>query len=105
LKDEYTDSTKLLSPKGFLVVLELGFFECFSEPRGSIHYECRFTITVYFKTSSMKSLVASEFLDGKTLMDTIHKEFKWRGIISLKLPGPSLRYTDYLRSATTKLYV
>jgi len=46
LKEEYTDSTKLLSPKGFLVVLELGFFECFSEPGGSIHYECRFTITV-----------------------------------------------------------
>jgi hypothetical protein len=46
LKDEYTDSTRLLSPKGLLVVLELGFFGCFSEPRGSIHYECRFTITI-----------------------------------------------------------
>ena len=46
LKDEYTDSTKLLSPKGLLVVLKLEFFEGFSEPRGSIHYEYRVTITV-----------------------------------------------------------
>jgi hypothetical protein len=35
LKDEYTDSTKLLSPKGLLVVLELEFFEGFSERGGS----------------------------------------------------------------------
>jgi hypothetical protein len=46
LKDEYTDSTRLLSPKGLHVVFEAKLLENSSQPRSAVHDEGGLPIAV-----------------------------------------------------------
>jgi hypothetical protein len=65
LKDEYTDSTKLLSPKGLHVVSQAELLENFPQPRsdGALSTTNVGPPSQCFRTSSTKSFVASAFLD------------------------------------------
>jgi hypothetical protein len=67
LKDEYTDSIRLLSPKGLHFVSKAKLLEGVPQPRSAIYDEGSLPLQ-YFKASSTKSLVANTFLNGKTLM-------------------------------------
>jgi hypothetical protein len=69
LNDEYTDSTKLLSPKGLHIIPKPQPLENFPKPRSPINSKHGPSITVL--QNILHKNLCDAFLRGKTLMDRI----------------------------------